>query len=85
MQDLVEELASYHQQMKGSGFWEKNRGLQRLSWLEDQIQELLGRAFLNHVAVMETLERKKPSVQSGILSPSMLAHQVLDLFLNSKK
>lgn len=85
MQDLAEVLASYQQQMKGSGFWEKNRGVQRLFWLEDQIQELLGRAFLNHSTVKETLEREKPSVQSGLLSPSMLAHQVLDLFLNSKK
>ena len=85
MQDLAEVLASYQQEMKGSGFWEKNRGLQRLTWLEDQIQELLGRAFLNHTTVKETLEREKPSVQSGLLSPSMLAHQVLDLFLNSKK
>ena len=85
MQDLAEALDSYQQQMKGSGFWEKNRGLQRLTWLEDQIQELLGRAFLTHIAVKETLEREKPSVQSGLLSPSMLAHQVLDLFLNSKK
>jgi LAO/AO transport system kinase len=85
MQDLAEVLDSYQQQMKGSGFWEKNRGLQRLTWLEDQIQELLGRAFLNHTTVKETLEREKPSVKSGLLSPSMLAHQVLDLFLNSKK
>ena len=85
MQDLAEVLASYQQQMKGSEFWEKNRGVQRLFWLEDQIQELLGRAFLNHSTVKETLEREKPSVQSGLLSPSMLAHQVLDLFLNSKK
>lgn len=85
MQDLDEVLATYLQQMKGSGFWEKNRGSQRLTWLEDQIQELLGRAFLNHATVKETLEREKPSVQSGLLSPSMLAHQVLDLFLNSKK
>jgi LAO/AO transport system kinase len=85
MQDLAEVLASYQQQMKGSEFWEKNRGVQRLFWLEDQIQELLGRAFLNHSTVKETLEREKPSVQSGLLSPSMLAHQVLNLFLNSKK
>lgn len=85
MQELAEVLASYQQQMKGSGFWEKNRGVQRLFWLEDQIQELLGRAFLNHSTVKETLEREKPSVQSGLLSPSMLAHQVLDLFLNSEK
>ncbi|MDA0315466.1 MAG: methylmalonyl Co-A mutase-associated GTPase MeaB, partial [Bacteroidetes bacterium] len=85
MQDLEEVLASYQQQMKGSGFWEKNRGVQRLTWLEDQIQELLGQAFLSHPVVKDTLEREKPSVQSGLLSPSLHAQQVVDLFLNLKK
>ena len=85
MQDLEEVLASYQQQMKGSGFWKKNRGAQRLTWLEDQIQELLGQAFLSHPVVKDTLEREKPSVQSGLLSPSLHAQQVVDLFLNLKK
>jgi LAO/AO transport system kinase len=52
--------------------------------LEDQIHELLGRAFLNHPAVKETLEREKPAVQSGQLSPNMLAQQALALFLSKK-
>jgi hypothetical protein len=52
--------------------------------LDDQIQEILGRAFLNHPAVKETLEREKPAVQSGLLSPSLLAQQAVDLFLSKK-
>jgi LAO/AO transport system kinase len=84
LEELESILGSYQEQMKGSGFWDANRGLQRLTWLDDQIHELLGRAFLNHPGVKETLEREKPAVQSGQLSSSMLAQQVLALFLSKK-
>jgi hypothetical protein len=52
--------------------------------LEDQIHELLGRAFLNHPGVKEILEREKLAVQSGQLSSSMLAQQAVALFLSKK-
>ena len=84
MEELESILGAYQEQMKGSGFWDANRGLQRLTWLEDQIHELLGRAFLNHPGVKEILEREKPAVQSGLLSSSMLAQQVVALFLSKK-
>ncbi|MEY3648865.1 MAG: hypothetical protein RLZ13_1750 [Bacteroidota bacterium] len=84
MEELESILGAYQVQMKGSGFWDANRGLQRLTWLDDQIQELLGRAFLNHPEVKETLEREKPAVQSGMLSSSMLAQQAVALFLSKK-
>jgi len=60
------------------------RGLQRLTWLDDQIQEVLGRAFVNHPGVKEILEREKSAIQSGLLSPSLLAQQAVDLFLSKK-
>ena len=84
MEELESILGAYQEQMKGSGFWDANRGLQRLTWLEDQIHELLGRAFLNHPGVKEILEREKPAVQSGLLSSSMLAQQAVALFLSKK-
>jgi LAO/AO transport system kinase len=84
MEELESILVSYQEQMKGSGFWDANRGLQRLTWLEDQIQEVLGRAFVNHPGVKEILEREKPAVQSGLLSPTLLAQQAVDLFLSKK-
>jgi LAO/AO transport system kinase len=84
MQELESMLTSYQEQMKVSGFWDATRGLQRLTWLDDQIQEVLGRAFVNHPGVKETLEREKPAVQEGLLSPNLLAQQVVDLFLTKK-
>ena len=84
MSELEAILTSYQEQMKGSGFWDATRGLQRLTWLDDQIQEVLGRAFVNHPGVKEILEREKSAVQSGLLSPSLLAQQAVDLFLSKK-
>ena len=84
LEELESILGSYQEQMKGSGYWDTIRRLQRLTWLEDQIHELLGRAFLNHPGVKEILEREKPAVQSGQLSSSMLAQQALALFLSKK-
>jgi LAO/AO transport system kinase len=84
MSELEAILTSYQEQMQGSGFWDATRGLQRLTWLDDQIQEILGRSFVNHPGVKEILEREKPAVQSGLLSPSLLAQQAVDLFLSKK-
>ena len=84
LSELEAILTSYQEQMKGSGFWDATRGLQRLTWLDDQIQEVLGRAFVNHPGVKKILEREKSAVQSGLLSPSLLAQQAVDLFLSKK-
>ena len=84
MPELEAILTTYQEQMKGSGFWDATRGLQRLTWLDDQIQEVLGRAFVNHPGVKEILERERPAVQTGLLSPSLLAQQAVDLFLSKK-
>ena len=84
LSELEAILTTYQEQMKGSGFWDATRGLQRLTWLDDQIQEVLGRAFVNHPGVKEILEREKSAVQSGLLSPSLLAQQAVDLFLSKK-
>ncbi len=84
MPELEAILNAYQEQMKVSGFWDATRGLQRLTWLDDQLQEVLGRAFVNHPGVKEILEREKPAVQSGLLSPSLLAQQAVDLFLSNK-
>ena len=84
MQELEGVLVSYREQMIRSGFWDANRGFQRLTWLEDQLQEVLGYAFLSHSEVKKSLEEGKPKVQSGLLSPNLLAQQVVDLFLAKK-
>ena len=75
-------VLDYEQKLKSSGFWEATRAEQRLNWLEDQVHELLGRAFLNHPQVQQLIQAEKPKVKSGELHPGVLAHRLIDMFLN---
>ena len=77
-------ILEYEQEMRKYGFWESNRSEQRLNWLEDQIQELLGQAFLKNGSVQRMLQEERPKVQSGELNPGSLAKSLIHLFLSKK-
>lgn len=74
-------ILEYEQNIKSTGFWEANRSLQRLSWLEDQIREMLGLAFLKNEKVNKLLFEQQPRVKSGQLHPGVLARQLIETFL----
>lgn len=76
--DLIVE---YEQKMKDSTFWDSNRATQRVNWLEDQIQDMLGQAFLRNEIVKNMLEADKPKVKFGELYPGVLAQRLINLFL----
>jgi len=78
--EVWEIVRNYENQMKGNGFWESNRADQRLNWLDDQIQFLLGQAFLKDSVIQKMLESRKPKVQKGELNPSKLAKSLIQLF-----
>lgn len=82
LEKIWENLQEYEQRMKASGFWDSNRASQRLTWLEDQVQYLLGQVFLKNSQVRQKLETEKPKVKSGELNPRILAQQLIDLFLS---
>ncbi|GMQ27082.1 methylmalonyl Co-A mutase-associated GTPase MeaB [Algoriphagus sp. oki45] len=84
LEKIWENLLNYELKMKASGYWDRNRAGQRLTWLEDQIQYLLGQAFLRNPTIKQKLETEKPKVKSGELNPRILANQLIDLFLNPK-
>lgn len=65
------------------GFWQKNRENQRINWLNECVQDLLGKAFLADNEVNKLLEDSKVQVKSGELSPIILAKRLTQLFLNS--
>ena len=65
------------------GFWQKNRENQRLSWLNEYVQDYLGKAFLGHAGVKELLKNSKTGIISGELSPIILAKRLTQLFLKS--
>lgn len=73
-------IAQYQDQMKRNGFWETNRAAQRLNWLDDQIQFLLGQAFLKDSVVQKMLMDRRSKVQKGELNPSKFAKSLVQLF-----
>lgn len=80
LEEVWELVQGYVDQMKRNGFWESNRASQRLNWLDDQIQFLLGQAFLKDPIIQKMLEDQKPKVQNGELNPSKLAKSLIQLF-----
>ena len=83
--DLIwDQIQQYQREMVENGFWERNRAAQRLHWLEDQIQLLLGQAFLNHPEVMRLMEKEKGNIRSGKLNPGTLAKNLIDVFLSKQ-
>jgi LAO/AO transport system kinase len=82
LEEIWNLIRDFEEKMKENGFWESNRAAQRLSWLDDQIQELLGQAFLKNTQVKELLAMEKPKVLSGALNPGTLAKSLIQHFLN---
>jgi LAO/AO transport system kinase len=84
LSDIWEMIMSYNLQMQNSGFWESNRAEQRLNWLDENLQFLLGKFFLEHERVQEMLNQNRERVENGELSPLLLARDLIDTFFNQK-
>ncbi|NVJ85916.1 MAG: methylmalonyl Co-A mutase-associated GTPase MeaB [Algoriphagus sp.] len=78
-----ETIEKYQQKMLESGFFEKNRAEQRLKWLDEYVQYLLGKAFHEQAKVQELLAAEKEHVKAGTLSPLTFARQLMDIFFES--
>lgn len=76
-------ILEYEAKMKSNGFWMSNRSVQRLNWLEDQIQFLLGQTFQRNPKVKKMLELERPRVQSGELNPGTLAKKLIHLMFSN--
>jgi LAO/AO transport system kinase len=82
LEDTWGLIQRYEEKMKEIGFWESNRAAQRLSWLDDQIHELVTQAFYKNPMVHELLVNEKAKVQSGELNPGTLAKSLIQRFLS---
>lgn len=76
-------IEDFEGKMKMSGFWEKNRSEQRLSWLVESIQSELGKAFYKDSKVQDRLNSEREKVLAGELSPMKLARELTELFFKS--
>ena len=78
-------ILDYEAKMKTNGFWDSNRAIQRLNWLEDQIQFLLGQVFQKNPLVNKMLEKERPKVHSGELNPGTLAKKLIELMVSNSQ
>lgn len=80
LREVLEMIYEFESKMKGNGFWQKNRADQRLNWLEESLQFMLGNALKADTLVQGKLNENKDKIRSGELSPLVLAREVLDIF-----
>lgn len=80
LREVLEMIYEFEGKMKGNGFWQKNRADQRLNWLEESLQFMLGNALKADTLVQVKLNENKDKIRAGELSPLVLAREVLDIF-----
>ncbi|MCE7054356.1 methylmalonyl Co-A mutase-associated GTPase MeaB [Algoriphagus sp. AGSA1] len=85
LSDSWKMIEKFKDQMQRSGFWESNRASQRLGWLDENLQFLLGKFFLEHRQVQKMLSLNRPKVESGELSPLALARDLIEVFFQTKE
>ncbi len=83
MEEILELILEYKQTTENNGFWKKNREAQRLNWLDEYVQDFLGRAFLAHAGVKALIEESANQIKSGKMNPMILARKLTDLFLKN--
>lgn len=77
-----ETIRGFEDQMKRSGWFEKNRSDQRLTWLHESVQAILGKLFYTHPEVKKLLQKGEAEVQNGKKSPMTFARELTKLFLS---
>lgn len=77
---VLEMIKDFRERLISNGFWEKNRADQRLNWLDESIQHLLGKAFYQNKKIAERLSQSREKVKMGEISPLTLARELTDSF-----
>ncbi|EAZ81008.1 methylmalonyl Co-A mutase-associated GTPase MeaB [Algoriphagus machipongonensis] len=78
-----EMIMKFESQAKTSGYKEENRVSQRLNWLEENLQTLLGNRFYGDPEIQKQLDKSKEQVAKGEVSPLVLARELIGLFFRN--
>lgn len=82
LKEVWDTIQKFKHQMKQTGHWGVNRAQQRLNWLDENLQFLLGKFFLQHAEVQKKMEESRIRVENGELSPLTLARDLIDIFFH---
>lgn len=82
LSEVWEIIRKFNLQTQQSGYWVVNRAQQRLNWLDENLQFLLGKFFFQHKEVQRKMEQSRIRVENGELSPLTLARDLIHVFFN---
>lgn len=82
LKEVWDTIQKFKLQTGQTGHWEVNRAQQRLNWLDENLQFLLGKFFLQHAEVQKKMEENRIRVEKGELSPLTLAKDLINTFFN---
>ncbi|WP_158858210.1 methylmalonyl Co-A mutase-associated GTPase MeaB [Lunatibacter salilacus] len=87
MESIWNTIESFEEKMKINGFFYKNRALQRVHWMKEQIHLLLEVGFYSDKKMSKEIAQKKSLVQTGGKSALAAARELVEkyLYLNSIK
>ncbi|MDI1324975.1 MAG: methylmalonyl Co-A mutase-associated GTPase MeaB [Algoriphagus sp.] len=83
--EVWKTILEYEKKMKLNGFWDQNRANQRIKWLDEHVDFILGKAFHDHPTVQKMLSSEKEKVRSGELNPLTFARELTRVFLSNLK
>ncbi|WP_297335461.1 methylmalonyl Co-A mutase-associated GTPase MeaB [Algoriphagus sp.] len=82
LHEVWNTIQLFQDHMIRSGWFEKNRADQRLTWLHESVQAILGKLFYSHPEVKKMLQRGEKEVQNGKKSPMTFARELTKIFLS---
>lgn len=85
MEPIWNMISDYHTQTSASGYLQKNRRLQRVDWLREQIRQSLEDQFYENDLVKQHIASMDEAVRSGDKLPDEAAAELINMFLLSPK
>jgi LAO/AO transport system kinase len=76
MEKIWQLMLKYEEDMRASGFFQRNRQQQNLEWMMQTIQYYLDLSFFNHPEIKSTMPELKKEVTEG-LTPAIVAAKEL--------
>lgn len=85
IEEIWSEIKEFRQYTISSGFFHERRKKQKLDWMFSMVHEHLKSSFYNNPAVQNSIHEIEQSISKGILTATMAAEQLLDIFENRTK
>lgn len=79
--EVWEMILDFHEKMKGSGHFERNRIQQRLSWMHEHVKWSLENQFYQNPRIAERLKQISPQIERGEVSAMAMARKLVEEFL----